>query len=175
RKSGCGRALLVQALSDPDLDDGLARDPESPGLPIERVDHPRRKVDVDAAAFLSRTARSGKIESRGHVLALVEPRIELLSLHRGSPPLFATAAPRRVGRGPPERWVDGPAITVPRRASPARRRRAGGRRRHGTARPAPGRWPRRSRRPGMPDRAAAGARSRPLRSAASGPARAVPR
>src|SRR5690625_7181440 len=99
RKSGCGRALLVQALGDPDLDDGLARDAESPGLPIERVDHPRGKVDVDAAAFLSRTARSGKFESRGHVLALVEPRIELLSLHRGSPPLFATAACSR----PPHR------------------------------------------------------------------------
>jgi len=37
--SGSG-ATLLKAVSDPELDDGLAGNPESAGFPVERLDHP---------------------------------------------------------------------------------------------------------------------------------------
>ena len=38
---------LLQAIGDPELDDRLARDAEASGFPVEGLNHPDRKVDVD--------------------------------------------------------------------------------------------------------------------------------
>src|ERR1035437_3395903 len=79
--------LVLQSFGDPDLDDRLACHSEPSGLPIQELDHPDREVHVDAPLHLVDPACLLKVEGGRDVLSLVEPAIELMSLHRWLPPL----------------------------------------------------------------------------------------
>src|SRR5579859_999003 len=77
-----GGAAALEPFGDPELDDGLAGNPEPTGFPVKRIDHPRREVDVHPALFQRGPADRGEVQIACHIAAVVKLLIELLSPHK---------------------------------------------------------------------------------------------
>ena len=71
--------MLFETLSDPYLDDRLPGDSQTPGLPVKRLDHPNREVDIYSSLLETGTASTGKVERRRHVLTAVKMLVEFFS------------------------------------------------------------------------------------------------
>ena len=90
----------LQPICQPHLDQGLPRHAPSAGVGVEFGDHVLRHVEVDAPGFETGTARGGQIKVIGHVLARLEPAVELLhtnlrpGCHSPSPHLVLIAGRR---------------------------------------------------------------------------------
>jgi hypothetical protein len=57
------RAMLFEALGDPHLDDRLPGDPQAPGLPVQRIDHPHREVHIDPPLLETGPASASEVDS----------------------------------------------------------------------------------------------------------------
>jgi hypothetical protein len=89
RRSSGGGVLVFQSLGDPHLDDRLTSQPKTLCLPVERLDHPHRKVHRHPTVGQPGAYRRSEVKGGGDVLPAIEQPIEVLSLHRGPPPRSA--------------------------------------------------------------------------------------
>ena len=74
----------LQPLGYPDFDDRLAGHPQPPGLRIERIDHPGRKIHIHAPVLQAGPPRFRPIDVIADILATVEPGIEFFRCDYGS-------------------------------------------------------------------------------------------
>jgi len=88
------KLLVLQALSDPHLDQGLPAYTQFLGLPIQACDHPAGEIHVYPFGFDIETARPSPIDLGGHVLARIEALVEFSGLHSNRSPVSAHGAPR---------------------------------------------------------------------------------
>jgi hypothetical protein len=81
-----GRALL-QSISDPDFDEGLAGHSQSLGFLVQGLDHPNGEIDIHPLLGVKGTTGLGQIEKLGDVLSRIETLVKLSGLHEPLLPL----------------------------------------------------------------------------------------
>jgi len=100
--SGCRSAFgrcsgAAEAISQPHLDQRLARHAETGGFAVERLHHPGREIHVDPLGNGADTARLAQVEVLRHLFAAVELLVKFFRFHRAQSPRLSSAAPRSGG------------------------------------------------------------------------------
>jgi hypothetical protein len=95
RRSGGG--ARPEPFGQPQLDERLAGHTEPTRLPINRLNHPLREIDVDALDVDAGSVGALQVEMFEDALASVEFLIKPLRFHNPSPLQRERAAPRSVG------------------------------------------------------------------------------
>jgi len=88
------RHPFSETLGDPDFDNRLSGDPESPGFAIKRFDHPGWKIDVHSPLLFVGTPGFAEFKVPCQVLAPFKLPVKLFSLHTSEPPPGRHGVPR---------------------------------------------------------------------------------
>ena len=76
-----GSGNFFEAFGYPHLYDGLPRNPETPGLTIQRPHHPQRKIDIDPLLAPLRSGCAGQIEQFRNIFAVIEFPVKFVRFH----------------------------------------------------------------------------------------------
>lgn len=72
---------LQQSLCKPDLDNWLSGNTESPGLFIQRMNHPEREINIDSFLLLFRPSGFWKIQVLYNAFSLIKLLVKVFSFH----------------------------------------------------------------------------------------------